>query len=189
MNWQHIGRRGISWQGTAWRLSSLLVASLVLLPLLAILWIGLNGSDSASIDIWSHLANTVLGDYIATSLWLMLGVAILTLLLGVGSAYLVTHFNFFAKPILSWALLLPLAMPTYITAYSYTGLLDVAGPLQSSLRNAFNLQVGDYWFPEIRSLTGAIFVMSFVLYPYVYLLARAAFLEQSPILVPSVISV
>ena len=70
-------------------------------------------------------------------------------------------------------------MPAYITAYSYTGLLDVAGPLQSYLRESFSLSYGEYWFPEIRSLGGAIFVLSFVLYPYVFLMARSSFMEQS----------
>lgn len=159
----------------SWQISSTAIASLVFLPLLALLWISLSDTNA----IWSHLVSTVLDDYIRTSLWLMSGVAALTLLLGVGSAYLVTHFEFLGKQWLSWALLLPLAMPTYITAYSYTGLLEVAGPVQSWLRGAFELKVGDYWFPEIRSLGGAIFVMGFVLYPYVYLFARAAFLGQS----------
>ncbi len=162
-------------QAASWRASSAAIASLVLLPLLALLWISLVNNNA----IWSHLTNTVLSDYIATSLWLMLGVASVTLLLGVGSAYLVTHFEFVGRRWLSWALLLPLAVPTYITAYSYTGLLDVAGPIQNTIRDAFSVGVGEYWFPQIRSLGGAVFVMGFVLYPYVYLLARAAFLEQS----------
>ncbi len=159
----------------SWQLSSLSIASLIAFPLLALLWI----SFDASQGIWRHLADTVLLDYVLTSVWLMLGVAVSTFALGVGAAYLVTHYEFTGKGIFTWALLLPLAVPTYITAYSYTGLLDVAGPLQSQLRTTFNVSYGQYWFPEIRSLGGAIFVMSFVLYPYVYLLARAAFVEQS----------
>jgi len=162
-------------QALGWQLSSSCIASLVLLPLCALVWISL--SDNR--EIWSHLIDTVLGDYITTSLLLMLGVAVLTLILGVSSAFLVTHFDFTGQRVFSWALLLPLAMPTYIIAYSYTGLLDVAGPLQSAIRNTFELNYGGYWFPEIRSLGGAILVMGFVLYPYVYLLARAAFMEQS----------
>jgi len=107
----------------------------------------------------------------------MCGVGALTLALGIGAAWLVTQYRFWGDNFFNWALLLPLAMPTYITAYSYTGLLDVAGPVQSSLRNTLGLAFGEYWFPEIRSLGGAVFVMSFVLYPYVYLLARASFIE------------
>ena len=128
---------------------------------------------------WQHLWQTVMPDYIRGSLQLMSGVAVLTLFLGIGSAWLVTQYDFYGVRFFNWALVLPFAMPTYITAYSYTGLLDVAGPLQSTLRSGFDLSYGQYWFPEIRSMGGAIFVMSLVLYPYVYLLARAAFLEQS----------
>lgn len=109
----------------------------------------------------------------------MIGVGALSLILGISTAWLVTQYSFKGQGFFNWALLLPLAMPTYITAYSYTGLLDVAGPVQNYIRESFALNFGDYWFPEIRSLGGAIFVMAFVLYPYVYLLARASFIEQS----------
>jgi len=158
-----------------WPLTSGAIASLVLLPLLTLGWLSLQSNEA----LWSHLASTVLGDYILSSLALMLGVAILSLLLGIGSAYLVTQFEFKGVRFFYWALLLPLAMPAYITAYSYTGLLDVAGPVQSYLRETFSLSYGEYWFPEIRSLGGAIFVLSFVLYPYVFLMARSSFMEQS----------
>lgn len=144
-------------------------------PLGALFVIGY-GNNS---DIWSHLANTVLSDYLTNSAILMLGVGTMTILLGVISAIIVTQFNFIGKSFFEWALLLPLAVPTYITAYSYTGLLDVAGPIQTHIRAYLDLQVGDYWFPSIRSLGGAVFVMSFVLYPYIYLLARASLLAQS----------
>ena len=158
-----------------WQLISGAIASLVFLPLATLVWL----SASSTTDLWSHLADTVLADYIISSISLMLGVAALTLLLGIGSAFLVTQYQFRGVTFFYWALLLPLAMPAYITAYSYTGLLDVAGPVQSVIRDQFNLQFGDYWFPEIRSLGGAIFVLSFVLYPYVFLMARASFMEQS----------
>jgi iron(III) transport system permease protein len=158
-----------------WHILSAAIASLVLLPLLTLAWL----SASANSELWAHLANTVLADYVLSSLSLMLGVALLTSLLGIGSALLVTQYHFKGVNFFHWALLLPLAMPAYITAYSYTGLLDVAGPIQSLLRTHFELRFGQYWFPEIRSLGGAIFVLSFVLYPYVYLMARASFIEQS----------
>lgn len=158
-----------------WQISSLAIASLLAFPLLTLVWL----SQSGEAEVWSHLSATVLGDYVIGSLQLMFGVAALSLLLGVGSAWLVTQYQFKGVAFFNWALLLPLAMPAYITAYSYTGLLDVAGPLQHSIRSIFNLSYGEYWFPEIRSVSGAIFVMSFVLYPYVYLLARASFLDQS----------
>lgn len=159
----------------SWQLSSLAIASLVFFPLVTLLWVSID----ANLEVLRHLAATVLQDYVTTSILLMIGVAILTLCVGVGSAWLVTHFRFTGDSIFSWALLLPLAVPTYITAYSYTGLLDVAGPIQSYIRQFFEIGVGDYWFPEIRSLNGAIFVIGFVLYPYVYLLARSAFMDQS----------
>ncbi len=158
-----------------WQIISGVIASLVFLPLLTLVWL----SATSNADLWSHLVNTVLADYVITSLSLMLGVAVLTLSFGIGCAYVVTQYRFKGVNIFYWALLLPLAMPAYITAYSYTGLLDVAGPIQSLIRNHFSMRYGEYWFPEIRSLGGAIFVLSFVLYPYVYLMARASFIEQS----------
>ncbi|OUS30310.1 iron ABC transporter permease [Gammaproteobacteria bacterium 45_16_T64] len=130
-------------------------------------------------DVWHHLASTVLSDYVINSLLLLIGVAVGTLTMGITSAWLTAMYQFPGRRIVEWALLLPLAMPAYIIAYTYTGLLDFAGPLQTALREGFNWQYGDYWFPEVRSLIGAICMLSFVLYPYVYLLARASFLEQS----------
>jgi len=130
-------------------------------------------------DVWRHLAQTSLPDYVVNSLLLMLGVGVGTLLLGVSTAWVSATCEFPGRKIFEWALLLPMAIPAYIIAYTYTGLLDVAGPVQGALRAALGLQVGDYWFPNIRSLPGAIIMLSLVLYPYVYLLARAAFLEQS----------
>ena len=130
-------------------------------------------------DVWAHLAGTVLADYVVNSLVLMVGVGAGTLVLGVSTAWLTSMCSFPGRRLFTWALLLPLAMPAYIIAYTYTGLLDVAGPVQEALRTATGLSYGDYWFPEIRSLGGAVCMLSLVLYPYVYLLARAAFLEQS----------
>ena len=161
-----------------WKVSSAAIAALVFFPILTLFFLAAI-NDQNSEQIWHHLAKTVLNDYVSGSLKLMLGVTVLTLFLGVGSAWLVTQYRFTGSRFFNWALLLPLAMPTYITAYSYTGLLDVAGPIQTGIRNNLGLSYGDYWFPEIRSISGAIFVMSFVLYPYIYLLARSAFLDQS----------
>jgi len=169
--------RGFHWHNWRWQLISAAIAALVFFPLLTLFWLSFASSDDQA--IWPHLFDTVLSDYVISSLGLMLGVAVLSLVLGVGSAWLVTQYSFAGRRFFNWALLLPLAMPTYITAYSYTGLLDVAGPVQNYIRSAFGVSFGEYWFPEIRSLGGAIFVMAFVLYPYVYLLARASFLEQS----------
>ncbi len=159
----------------AWTAGVLFTAALLSLPIIVV---------SASVfypsgDIWRHLAETVLADYVGNSVVLMLGVGAGTLVLGVGPAWLVTMHRFPAGRTLEWALLLPMAVPAYIIAYAYTGLLDVAGPVQSGLRAWFGWSYGDYWFPEIRSLGGAIVMLSLVLYPYVYLLARTAFVEQS----------
>ena len=128
---------------------------------------------------WQHLADTVLIDYISNSLLLMVGVGFGTLILGVSAAWLTAMCDFPGRKILSWAFLLPMAMPAYIIAYTYTGILDFAGPVQSTLRVTFGWGYGDYYFPQIRSLGGAICMLSLVLYPYVYMLVRIAFLEQS----------
>lgn len=134
---------------------------------------------SPSDGVWQHLVDTLLLEYIAQSLLLMVGVGFLVLMLGVLPAWLVTMTRFPGRGILEWALVLPLAMPAYIIAYTYTGMLDVAGPLQTLIREVWDLNYGEYWFPPIRSMGGAITMLALVLYPYVYLLARNAFLEQS----------
>ncbi|MCL7745297.1 iron ABC transporter permease [Guyparkeria hydrothermalis] len=128
---------------------------------------------------WSHLADTVLADYVINSALLAIGVGLGTFVLGTGTAWLLSVCEFPGRRVFEWALLLPLAMPAYIIAYTYTGLLDVAGPVQSGLRALTGWSVGDYPFPEVRSLGGAIVMLTLVLYPYVYMLSRAAFLEQS----------
>lgn len=130
-------------------------------------------------EVWQHLAETVLRDYVVNSLLLMLGVAILSLTLGVGTAWLVSMTEFPGRRLFEWALLLPMAIPAYIIAYTYTGMLDFAGPVQTTLRELTGWGYGDYWFPEVRSLEGAAIMLALVLYPYIYLLARAAFLSQS----------
>ncbi|WP_240732682.1 ABC transporter permease [Halioglobus maricola] len=130
-------------------------------------------------EVWVHLRNTVLGDYVLNSLLLMIGVGVGTFLLGVSTAWITVMCDFPGRRFFSWALLLPMAMPAYIIAYTYTGMLDFTGPVQTSLRESFGWGYGDYWFPEIRSLGGAVCMLSLVLYPYVYLLARVAFAEQS----------
>jgi len=131
-------------------------------------------------NIWPHLFATVLPGYVTTTLVLMTGVGVLTFVVGTGTAWLVTTCRFPGRGFLQWALLIPLAMPTYIIAYTYVDLLEYSGALQTLLRTAFGWEnAKDYWFFEIRSLPGAIFVMSFVLYPYVYLTSRATFARQS----------
>ena len=102
-----------------------------------------------------------------------------TAVLGVTAAWLVTFYRFPGSRAWEWALLLPLTMPAYVIAYTYTGLLDFAGPVQSALREAFGWTREDYWLPPVRSLPGAAAMLTLVLYPYVYMLARASFLSQS----------
>ena len=156
--------------------SSPLIACVVAVP---VVFVGLHVFSNASAELWQHLANTVLTDYIANSLLLMAGVSVVTLMLGVPSAWFVSICEFPGRKIFEWALLLPLAFPAYIIAYCYTGILDYPGPVQSWIRQLTGWQYGDYWFFEIRSITGAILMLGLVLYPYVYLLTRAAFLERS----------
>ncbi len=139
------------------------------------LWVLVSFLFEPGNENWLHLVDTLLPEYIINSLWLMFGVTIGSLTLGVSSAWLISQHDFFGKKILHWALLLPLAMPAYIIAYTYTGLLEFEGPVQSTLRAFFDPQTVNAWFPEVRSLPGAIVMLSLVLYPYVYLLARTAF--------------
>ncbi len=154
---------------------ALLTALLVSLPLLAV--VGQAGAGGTA-GTWAHLASTVLPDYITTTLALCAGVGLGVLLLGVGSAWLVTRHEFPGRAVFEWALVLPLAMPAYVLAYTYTDLLQYVGPVQTALREAFGWRRADYWFPDVRSTAGAALMFALVLYPYVYLLARTAFLER-----------
>jgi iron(III) transport system permease protein len=161
---------------SGWGIAALAIAVLVGTPVVVV---GLHVLTPSG-DVWRHLVETVLAEYVVNSLWLMMGVGTGVAFGGVGVAWLVTMCRFPGARLLEWALLLPMAMPAYVVAYTYTGLLDYAGPVQAALRAVFGWgSARDYWFPEIRSLGGAVWVMVMVLYPYVYMLARAAFLEQS----------
>jgi iron(III) transport system permease protein len=158
-----------------WRLAPAAIAFLVAVPIASLPILAFFPEE----NIWPHLLSTVLPRYVLTTVALMAGVGLGTVLLGVLSAWLVTMYRFPGSGLLEWALLLPLAMPAYVVAYVYTDLLEFAGPVQSALRSLFGWDtVRDYWFPEIRTLGGAVAMMSVVFYPYVYLLARSAFLEQ-----------
>jgi iron(III) transport system permease protein len=154
---------------------SVIVAVLVLAPIAAVVFNVFLPSQTT----WSHLVSTVLPDYIWNTLLLVLLVALGVIFFGVTAAWLVTAYRFPGQCVLEWALVLPLAMPAYVMAYAYTDWLQAAGPVQTMLRDITGWQVREYWFPEIRSLPGAAAMLSFTLYPYVFLLARAAFLEQS----------
>jgi iron(III) transport system permease protein len=159
----------------AWPILSVLVALVLALPVLVIFaHIFLPAGD-----VWLHLRQNLLGEYVRNSLLLLFGVGIGVLVIGIPVAWLVSVCEFPGRRIFQWALMLPLAMPAYIIAYTYTGMLDFTGPVQVLIRDITGLGYGQYWFPEIRSLTGAMLMLTLVLYPYVYLLTRAAFLEQS----------
>jgi iron(III) transport system permease protein len=154
------------------------VATLVAFPLASLARLAAIGDA----DLWPHLAAYVLPVALLQTALLLLGVAAITAVAGVSTAWLVSTFQFPGRDTLLWMLPLPLAIPTYIAAYVYVDILDAAGPLQTALRDLFGWRAGgDYWFPPIRSLGGAVFVIGFVLYPYVYLAARAMFQTQCAI--------
>jgi iron(III) transport system permease protein len=169
------GFRGLQRRIRGWTLASCFTALVFALPTLVILGFIFAPADA----IWQHLAETVLQDYVVNSVLLTLGVAVFSLVIGTATAWLTSMCEFNGRRILQWALLLPLAAPAYIVAFTYTGLLDPAGSVQTAIRTATGLAYGEYWFPEIRSLPGAMLILGLVLYPYVYMLSRAAFLEQS----------
>ena len=157
-------------------LCSFALAVLVALPVLAV---AVNLFSGGTGETWSHLLATVLPEYAANSVWLCLGVGIGVTTMGTGAAWLVALNEFPGRRIAEWALLLPMAMPAYVLAYTYTDFLQFVGPVQTNLRESFGWSKGDYWFPDVRSLGGAIALFSCVLYPYVYLLVRTAFLERA----------
>lgn len=159
-----------------WNVAAVGLAALLATPLVVLV----GNLAAPGGEAWRHLAATVLPDYVANTLALVAIVALGTAVVGVTSAWLVTRFVFPGRDVLEWALLLPLAMPAYVMAYAYTDLLQFSGPVQGALRNVFGWQAGDYWFPEIRSLGGAGALLIAALYPYVYLLTRAAFVSQTP---------
>ncbi|MEH8168190.1 iron ABC transporter permease [Aeromonas veronii] len=165
-----------------WMTGSWAIALLLGLPVIALLF----SAFSAEGELFRHLADTVLFDYLGNTLGLVVGVVLLSLLFGVPTAWLVAMCQVPGRRALQWALMLPMAMPSYIVAYVYTDLLDYSGPLQAGLRALFGWNSpADYWFPAIRSLGGAAWVLALVLFPYVYLLTRASFLEQSVSLIHS----
>ncbi|WP_429099768.1 ABC transporter permease [Aeromonas veronii] len=165
-----------------WMTGSWATALLLGLPVIALLF----SAFSAEGELFRHLADTVLLDYLGNTLGLVVGVVLLSLLFGVPTAWLVAMCQVPGRRALQWALMLPMAMPSYIVAYVYTDLLDYSGPLQAGLRALFGWNSpADYWFPAVRSLGGAAWVLALVLFPYVYLLTRASFLEQSVSLIHS----
>ena len=154
----------------------MLLALFVSLPFMALIYQAWWVVDAT--PVWSHLVEHLLADYVINSLLMLLGVGLGVLCIGVVTAWLVVKFRFPASQWFDWLLLLPLAMPAYIIAYTYTGILDFAGPVQTYLRSLTGWHYGDYWFWQVRSLSGVIVLLSLVLYPYVYLSVRAALLSQ-----------
>jgi len=150
-------------------------AALLLLPILSVLASVFGPAG----ETWAHLARTVLGTYVVNTALLAAGVAAGVVSMGVLTAWLVTAYSFPGRRVLEWALVLPLAMPAYVMAYAYTDWLQFAGPVQTALRAATGWQAREYWFPDIRSLPGAAVMLALALYPYVYLLARTAFVDVS----------
>ncbi len=161
--------------GLALSIAAIAAAALIALPILGVL-LSLAAPLSSN---WSHLAETVLPEMIATTAVLTVGTAIGVTLFGVTAAWLVTMCRFPGRALFEWALILPLAFPAYVLAYAYTDFLQHSGLVQTALRDLTGWGPRDYWFPEIRSTGGAVLIFSSVFYPYVYLLARAAFLNQS----------
>ena len=159
-----------------WTVFAAVLAGIMALPLATIVLLSLDPAES----VWPHLMRTVLPAALIDTGLLLAGVGTLTLLFGTGTAWLTTMYRFPGRGLIDRLLVLPLAVPTYIVAYTYVELLDFSGPVQRALRALFGWHtVKDYWFPEVRSLPGAVLVLSAVLYPYVYLSARASFVQQS----------
>ena len=173
----HVPRR--FWPGLRldlWSFGAVAIAAVVLAPILSVIWIAFHPGE----NIWPHLISSVLPRYFANTLILMVGVAVFTAFFGAAAAWLVAMYRFPGQRWLDYALLFPLAIPAYIGAYALVDFLDYAGPLQTAMRAAFGWRdARDYWFPQVRAHGPAIVVLGSALYPYVYLLARAAFREQS----------
>ncbi len=159
-----------------WSLGAVAIAALVLMPVVAVVWLAFHPTQ----NIWPHLLSTTLPRYLANTVILMAAVGALTAAMGTGAAWLIVMYRFPGHRWLQWALLMPLAVPAYVGAYALVDFLEYAGPVQTGLRGLFGwTDATGYWFPAIRTRGAAILVLSAALYPYVYLLARAAFREQS----------
>jgi len=169
-------RRWFSDGNRVWLGGAALVAALTLLPVAALAVIAAGGSA----DSWRHLIANVFPSAVPTTAILLAGVAAMVIAIGVGSAWLITAYEFPGRRVLDWALLLPLAVPTYVVAFAYLDLLHPIGPVQSALRDLLGIaSPRDFRLPDVRSMTGAILLFGIVLYPYVYLTTRAMFLMQA----------
>ncbi|MGF1563268.1 MAG: ABC transporter permease [Geminicoccaceae bacterium] len=163
------------WTGDGWAWLSVAVAAVIALPLVSVASALLQPSPTT----WTHLATTVLPAYVRSTIWLAVGVSLVTAVIGVSTAWLVVACRFPGRGLFAWALILPLAVPSYVLAYVYYDFLAFSGPVQTLLRDVTGLGPREYWFPRLSSIGGAVFVLAMALYPYVYLAARAAFLQQS----------
>lgn len=168
-------------KNSLWKTSSGALAVLLVLPILAIFTTAVGETN----ELFAHLMSTVMPTYAYNTLVLVAGTMALSLVFGIPSAWIMAMCRIPGERVLQWALVLPLAMPGYIVGYIFTDWFDFAGPVQILLRDFTGWGPGDYWFPDIRTLTGAIIVLALVLYPYVYLLCRAAFMEQNVSLLQS----
>ncbi len=155
---------------------AVLIAVLIAMPVISVFS---NVFVGGTADTWSHLAETVLGEFLHNTFVLCVGVGLGVASIGITAAWLTTMLDFPGRRFFEWALVLPLAVPAYVMAYVYTDFLQFVGPVQSWLRDTFGWRAGDYWFPDVRTVGGAAAMFMFVLYPYVYLLARTAFLERA----------
>jgi iron(III) transport system permease protein len=155
--------------------ATILIGAAIALPVVSVLASFFAGAS----ETWQHLATTALPRYVGNTLMLLLLVSAGVISMGVVSAWLVSSYRFPGRDLLEWALMLPLAVPAYVMAYVYTDWLQYTGAVQSALRGVTGWQAREYWFPEVRSLWGAAAMLSLALYPYVYLIARAAFHELS----------
>ncbi len=157
-------------------LTALVVAALAAVPIASIF---ASLADWRTGDTWSHLIDTVLPEYLLNTVILCLGVGVSVAVIGVATAWLTVMHDFPGRRMFEWALILPLAVPAYVMAYVYTDFLQFVGPVQSALRGWFGWEAGDYGFPDVRTVGGAVAMFGFVFYPYVYMLARTAFLERA----------
>jgi iron(III) transport system permease protein len=178
----HHSDRRASFRSIALLLTVLILCLVLISPLLGLvlsadLWGNSQGIDSA--ETLSHLMRTVIPRYVLNTIGLVFTVLVTVLVFGVGSAWLIASFRFKGHRLLSGALVLPLAIPSFVMAYAYTDMFDVSGAIQMTLRSVFQWEIGQYWFPQIRSVPGAGLMLGFALYPYVYLVARQAFEERN----------
>ncbi len=168
--------RNASSNASSLTLGALLIAVLIATPVISVFSNVFAGGTSGT---WSHLASTVLPEFIRNTVILCVGVGLGVSSIGITTAWLTTMLDFPGRRFFQWALVLPLAVPAYVMAYVYTDFLQFVGPVQSWLRETFGWRPGQYWFPDVRTPGGAVAMFMFVLYPYVYLLARTAFLERA----------